>query len=44
MSVLQKAADRKSREAIERAPSALGIDGYGTSRTAPRAALVAKAA
>ena len=44
MSVLQKAADRKSREAIERAPSALRIGGYGTSRTAPRAALVAKAA
>ena len=44
MSVLQNAADRKSRAAIEPAPSLTAIAGYGTSRTAPRAALVAKAA
>ncbi len=45
MSVLQKAAERKRRDAIERAVSALTIDDlYGTSRTAPRAALVVKAA
>ena len=42
--MLQNAAERKRREAIERALSALIIKLYGTSRTAPRAALVAKAA
>ena len=46
MSVLQNAADRKSRKAMERALSASNMPAViqGTSRTAPRAALVAKAA
>ena len=43
--MLQNAAERKRREAIERALSALNMKTlYGTSRTAPRAALVANAA
>ncbi len=45
MRMLQNAAERKRREAIERALNALPIKKlYGTSRTAPRAALVANAA
>jgi hypothetical protein len=44
MSELQNAAETKSRTAIERAPNLTAIGDYGTSRTAPRAALVAKAA
>ena len=43
--MLQNAAERKRREAIERALSAFTMKcAYGTSRTAPRAALVANAA
>ncbi len=44
MSVLQNAAEKKSRAAIERAANVNRIEDQGTSRTAPRAALVAKAA